>query len=112
MLHEFAGKPVRAFVIWEPVLFTDWRRPPSAAMVRVPDIRASQFWDPDRLISHQWGEHGRSSIVWDDVSVYAPGTLWQDAPPRPLFRGNTVIGVEDQARAALAQALAAEPKAP
>ena len=112
MLNEFAGKPVRAFVIWEPVLLTDFNRPSTAAMARVPDPRAAQFWDAGRLISHQWGEHGRKSIVWDDVSVYAPGVLWQDTPPQPLFRGKTVVGVEEQARAALARALAAGPESP
>ncbi|HEV2445301.1 MAG TPA: hypothetical protein VGS58_05245 [Candidatus Sulfopaludibacter sp.] len=94
------------------MLITDWSRPGTAAMGRIPDLRVSQFWDSDRLISHAWGERGRNSIVWDDISIYAPGTLWQDRPPEPLFRGRTVVKAQDRARAALAQALAAVPQAP
>ena len=112
MLSEFPGKPVRAFVIWEPVLITDWGRPTTAALGRIPDPRVTQFWDSSRLISHAWGEHGRKSIVWDDISIYAPGTLWQDRPPEPLFRGRTVASAQDRARAALAQALQAMRQAP
>ena len=105
ILREFPGKPVRAFVVWEPVLATDWTRPSTAAMARIGDVRAAQFWDPGRLVSHAWGEHNRKSIVWDDISVYGPGTLWKYGPPQPLFRGRTVFRVQDGARNAVAQAV-------
>lgn len=96
---------MRAFVVWEPVLLTDWTRPTTAVLARISDPRVMQFWDRDRLISHAWGEHSRKSIVWDDISVYAPGTLWQGQAPKSLFRGRTVVQAQDEARAALAQAL-------
>ena len=91
---------------------TDWNRPSTAAMARVPDVRVEQFWDRGRLVSHAWGEHNRKSIVWDDISVYAPGMLWQDGPPQPLFRGHTVVRVEDRAREAVAQAVRNVQQAP
>ena len=100
---------MRAFVVWEPVLVTDWNRPSTAALARIPDLRAVQYWDRDRLISHSWGEHSRKSIVWDDISVYAPETLWQEAPPQPIFRGRTVVRVQDRAREAVAQAVRPAP---
>jgi hypothetical protein len=96
---------VRAFVVWEPVLISDWSRPSTAAMARIADSRVMQFWDHDRLISHQWGEHDRKTIVWDDISVYAPGARWQNRPPEPLFRGRTVVRTQDSARNAVAEAL-------
>jgi hypothetical protein len=111
-LSEFPGKPVRAFVVWEPVLATDWARPSTAALARIPDPRAAQFWDKDRLVSHSWGEHSRQTIVWDDISIYPPGALWQESQPTPLYRGRTVVKVEDRARAALAQALQEVRQAP
>ena len=104
-MEEFPGRPVRAFVVWEPVLVTDWGRPSTAALGRVPDVRAAQYWDRDRLVSHSWGEHGRKTIVWDDISVYPPGVLWQHGPPKPLFRGRTVVSKADAVRAAMGQAL-------
>jgi hypothetical protein len=105
ILEELAGKPVRAFVIWEPVLPTDWSSPSSAALRRISDTRAAQFWDKDRLISHSMGEHDSRSVVWDHIAVYPPGVIWADGPPPALYRGGPVVGVIAEARAALAQAL-------
>src|SRR5271168_4078268 len=104
-MREFAGQRVRTFVIWEPVLPTDWSSPSTAALRRISDLRAAQFWDRGRLISHSMGEHNRRTIVWDDIAVYAPGVQWEGQPPKPLFRGRTVVSVQDKARAALAEAL-------
>lgn len=105
MLEDFRGKPVRAFVVWEPVLATD-RRPPSAgALGRIRDPRARQFWDKERLISHSMGEHNRRSVVWDYIGIYPPGAVWTERPPEPLYHGRPVVEVIESARGALAQAL-------
>jgi hypothetical protein len=104
-MHDFAGKPVRAFVIWEPVLPTDWAPPSTTSLSRISDTRAAQFWDRGRLISHLMGEHDRRSVVWDYIAVYPPGALWQEGPPPPLYRGNPVVRVTDPARTALTRAL-------
>lgn len=105
MLQEFAGKPVRGFVVWEPVLPTDWGAPSTAALRRISDGRVSQFWDKPRLISHELGEHDRSSIVWDHIAVYPPGAAWQDKPPQPLFADGPVVRVIEPAATAIRQAL-------
>src|SRR5207302_8520773 len=104
ILREFAGRPVHAFVVWEPVLVTDWTHPSTATLGRISSPRASQFWDNDRLISHSMGEHDRKSIVWDYIAVYPPGPIWQDRPPEPLYHGRPVVKVAEPARAAIAKA--------
>jgi hypothetical protein len=76
-LREFAGKPVRAFAVWEPVLPTDWASPSTTALRRISDSRASQFWDRGRLISRSMGEHDRRSVVWDYIAVYPAGAIWR-----------------------------------
>jgi hypothetical protein len=68
---------VRAFVVWEPVLPTDWSSPSPAALSRLSDSRVAQFWDKNRLISHSMGEHDRRSIVWDYLAVYPSGNRAQ-----------------------------------
>ncbi len=108
MLAELAGMPVRTFVIWEPVLFTDWSSPSTTTLGRISNTRAAQFWDKDRLISHSMGEHDRGSVVWDYVGVYAPGSLWAAGPPKALYGGGPVIRVLDETRAALVQVLKGE----
>lgn len=69
---------------------TDFGPPSTAALARVPDMRAEQYWDRKRTLSHLLGEHSRSTVVWDHIAVYAPGGLWQDAPPEPVYAGDPV----------------------
>ena len=93
LLREINSKDVRVFVIWEPVLATDFTAPSTAALARIPDLRTSQYWDRKRALSHLLGERDRSSVVWDYIAVYAPGTLWQDAPPKPVYSDHPVRNV-------------------
>ena len=69
---------MRAFVVWEPVLPTDWSSPSIAPRSRLSDVRVTQFWDQGRVISHLMGEHDRRSVVWDYIAVYPAGARWQD----------------------------------
>jgi hypothetical protein len=96
---------VRTFVVWEPVLFTDWSSPSTATLGRISHVQAIQFWDKERLISHSMGEHDRRSIVWDYIAVYPRGAVWETSPPEPLFSGGPVVRVIDEARSALSRAL-------
>ncbi len=105
MLRQFAGRPVRTFIVWEPVLLTDWVAPSTATLNRISDSRAAQFWDKGRLISHLMGEHNRSSVAWDYIAIYPAGAIWKERPPEALYSGGPVVWVTKNARAALAQAL-------
>ncbi len=103
ILKEFPGRPVRAFVIWEPVLATDWGAPSNAALNRISDTRVAQYWDKDRLVSKFMGEHDNRSIVWDHIAVYTPGAIWNRTPP--IFADGPVVQVLRPAREAIAKAL-------
>jgi hypothetical protein len=105
MLKQFAGKPVRVFVLWEPVLPTDWTSPSTATLRRIADSRVAQFWDKGRLISRSMGEHDHRSVVWDFIAVYGQGAVWNAHPPQAVYQGGPVLRVIQHARAALAQAL-------
>jgi hypothetical protein len=107
LLEEFKGKPIRALVVWEPVLATDWGAPSTATLKRVADTRAIQFWDKARLVSHILGEHDEDSIVWDNVAVYRPGAAWKEAPPQALYSNTPVIEVIERVRSAISEGLAA-----
>lgn len=87
--------------MWEPVLATDFAAPSTAALARIPDIRASQYWDRKRVLSHLLGERNRSTVVWDSIAVYAPGTLWQDTPPKPVYANGPVRDVINGAKDAI-----------
>ena len=89
---------MRVFVIWEPVLATDLTAPSTTALARIPDVRATQYWDRERALSHLLGEHNRSTVVWDHIAVYAPGALWQDTLPKPVYSDSPVLDVISGAR--------------
>ena len=105
MMADLAATSARTFVVWEPVLFTDWSSPSTATLGRIPEAQAAQFWDKQRLISHSIGEHDRRSIVWDYIAVYPRGAVWETSPPEPLYSGGPVVRVIDEARSALSLAL-------
>ena len=104
-MADLAGKQVRTFVVWEPVLFTDWSSPSTATLARISVTRAAQFWDNGRVISKSMGEHDRGSIVWDYIAVYPVGAVWDQSPPQAVYSGGPVIRVIDETRTALAHAL-------
>ena len=106
LLGEINSKSVQAFVIWEPVLPTDLVPPSTAALARIPDVRAAQYWDRKRELSHLLGEHNRPTVVWDYIAVYAPGTLWQDAPPKPVYSDSPVRDVINGAKESIQLLLA------
>ena len=94
---------MQVFVIWEPVLATDFVAPSTAALARIADARAEQYWDRKRALSHLLGERNRSTVVWDHIAVYAPGTLW---PPNPIYSDNPVLDVVGGAKESIEQLLA------
>jgi hypothetical protein len=106
LLREINSQDVRVFVIWEPVLPTDFVAPSTASLARIPDARAAQYWDRRRAMSQLLGEHNRSTVVWDYIAVYAPGTLWQDVPPKPIYSDNPVRDVISGAKESIQRLLA------
>ncbi len=65
---------------------------------RVSDLRVSQYWDKEHLLSRLLGERDRSSVVWDYVAVYQPGKLWDHAAPEPASSGVPVVHDIDRTR--------------
>jgi hypothetical protein len=106
LLREINSQDVRVFVIWEPVLPTDFVAPSTAALARIPDVRAAQYWDRKRALSHLLGERNRSTVEWDYIAVYAPGTLWHDSPPKPVYSDNPVRDVISGATESIQRLLA------
>ena len=106
MLEKQPDQRIRVFVVWEPVLLTDWAAPSTAGLARVPDSRVQQYWDKGRLLSKAMGEKDSSSIVWDSVAVYAPGALWSDTPPKPFYEDGPVVRVVSALADALRRASA------
>ena len=105
LLKEQSDSKIRVFVVWEPVLPTDFGAPSTSTLKRVSDLRASQYWDKEHLVSRLLGERDPSSVVWDYVAVYQPGKSWDSAPPDPLYSHVPVIKGIDGFKDALRQLL-------
>ena len=100
------NKDIRVFVVWEPVLLTDWLAPSTATLKRLADGRAQQYWDRGRLFSKVLGEKNRKSIVWDRVMVYGRGAIWTEtAPPSPVLSVGPVVHEVEPLVAGLHEAL-------
>jgi hypothetical protein len=105
VLQEKRSAPVRVFVVWEPVILSDWNAPTRKALSRIPDARVAQFWDKKRSLSEKIRETARAdprhilgqkrlkddSIVWDFVAVYPPGIKWDRSFPEAKFAGAPVV---------------------
>jgi hypothetical protein len=94
---------IQVFVVWEPVLPTDWAAPSTAVLRRASDLRVQQYWDKERLLSKAMGERNKSTIFWD-CSVYRAGVIWRESPPKPFYEGRPVVGVVGPLAQALQQA--------
>lgn len=98
LLVEQRDSRIRVFIVWEPVLPTDFGAPSTVTLRRISDLRVSQYWDKGHLVSHLLGERDRRSVVWDYVAVYQPGKIWDEAPPKPATSGVPVVGAIDNTR--------------
>jgi hypothetical protein len=109
--QQQSGANVRVFVVWEPVLPTDWSAPSTSSLKRVSDSRAQQYWDKGRLLSKAMGEKDRSSVVWDSVGLYNPGVKWDsETPPVAQFQDGPVVRVIPGFTDALRRAITSEPQ--
>ncbi len=118
VLRNFEGAPLSVLVVWEPILTTDSLGVKTAALARIPDGRAAQFWDKSHQVSAHMG--GPASFgptsgakilfdmdehVWDFVAMYAPGFRWKDSGASPAFAGAPVVKVISELREHIAAAL-------
>jgi hypothetical protein len=113
VLSEIPGAPVRVFLVWEPVLWTDTFRPKDRSLVRkLPDARADHYWDPTKSLSAEilrapWTRKyevrgGPMGVVWDWVAAYPAGVTWDAHFPEPVRNEYPVVDGIDRVRAWLA----------
>lgn len=102
MLQHYPHTRVTVFVIWEPILPTDWRKPGTSVLRRLSDTRVRQFWDSNHSVAtilKNTGEAGKlhlnccrhRGVLWDVTAAYPPGLVWNDIPPVPVFFNGTVV---------------------
>jgi hypothetical protein len=120
-MTELPGSTIRAFVVWEPILSTDWASPSTGVLARVFDRRAAQYWDREQLVAKQMATHEdqpepecclRDGILWDLAAVYARGARWTDRIPSAVYVDGPVVEIRDALKAAIVEAAAGSPSKP
>jgi hypothetical protein len=101
LLDEQRDAAIKVLVIWEPVLPTDLGAPSTMTLKRISDLRVSQYWDKEHLVSQAFGEHDGESVVWDYVAVYEPGKRWDKVLPEPTYSHDPVVRAIDGTREAI-----------
>jgi hypothetical protein len=112
VLRANSRQDLRVFVIWEPVLATDWGTPSPSLTGYVPDARVMHFWDRSRRLSALLGGPTKlaalagteqvgflmKDVVWDTALFYPPGVWWGN-------RANLLVAPVVKHREELAAAL-------
>src|SRR5262249_3686167 len=114
-LEQRPSDDVRVFAVWEPIIATDWGRPTTVILGRLPDRRAAQFWDPDHLLARRLSGDAREpqpppdcgpsdGVLWALAAVYPPGAVWNERIPPAVFFNGPIVRVMDDLAAVLGRA--------
>jgi hypothetical protein len=102
VIERHADSGIRIFVVWQPMLASDWLPPLTMVLRRVHDNRVRQYWDPNHLLADQMKRDARPpqpepdccerlGVLWDLAAVYPKGASWGDQlPPAVVFNGPVV----------------------
>lgn len=104
VLGESRNSKIRVFVVWEPILPTDWRSPTTSTLARISDPRVAQYWDPHHVASEEIKRslaaiglpldgHTSGGDLWDFALLYPPEPPTQNALPTPVFADGPVADV-------------------
>ena len=103
---------MRVFVVWEPILASDFMAPTTGALRRISDTRARHFWDEDHALAKVMKRDARppqptpsccesEGTLWDLAAVYPKGVRWDATlPPAVVFDG-PVLSVADKIEEAI-----------
>jgi hypothetical protein len=97
LLEKTRSVPIRVFVVWEPILATDWSRPSGAVQSRISDPRTIQYWDHDHLVAGELHRQlssepsccQRGGVLWDVAVIYGKQAQWGNSSP--VFADGPVV---------------------
>ena len=105
---------MRVFVVWEPILVSDFMAPTTSVLRRISDPRARHYWDEGQVLAKRMTRDARppqptpsccdaDGTLWDLAAVYPKGARWDATlPPAVVFDG-PVVRITEQIESAIAQ---------
>jgi hypothetical protein len=109
LLRQLPTDTLRVYVVWEPILPSDWQSPTNPVLSRIPDLRASQYWDKDHLIAKLVRKYvpadepnccDKNGILWDLVALYPKHSVLKSTPS---FIAGPVVKAVTNAKERLSQ---------
>ncbi len=86
MLGQIKDKDVWVYVVWVPSLPADTEGTVSAATKKIPDERASHYWDSDGKLKVSYQRlMNMDEPAWDVYYVYGRDAEWGSEPPAPDY---------------------------
>ncbi len=112
MLAKNPNAAVRVFMVWEPILPTDFGAPTTSVLSRASDPRVQQYWDRDRVLAKQMAADARapqpepeccvrSGVLWDLAAVYPKGAVWEGQMPTATVFNGPVVDITEAIQSAL-----------
>jgi hypothetical protein len=105
LLTRYPDRKMRALIVWEPILPSDWKKPSGSILAHVSDARVRQFWDPKHLVAQELARLAnhefpqvtpvccvRKGLHWDEAVLYAPHAQWREGPT-PVFWNGPVFRI-------------------
>src|SRR5260370_31229862 len=103
---------MRVFVVWEPILASDFMAPSSVVLHRIPDLRARHYWDEGHVLAMRMARDARppqpapiccdhDGVLWDLAAVYPKGARWDAALPPAIVFDGPVFRVTDKIESAI-----------
>ena len=87
ILEVVNDEKLTVYVVWTPVLQEDDRQAAIKAIGKVPDERATHFWDADKSLGFSLGRTvtlpRERQLAWDVYFVFDADAEWGDGPPQP-----------------------------
>jgi len=96
ILEYHSNSDIKVYVVWFNMLSGDSRQGWDGYLV--PDPRAANLWDEDRLTSAALGPSvkGAAPPVWDAYLLYGSEATWGKEPPRPISTGATIYATRER----------------
>ena len=105
---------MRVFVVWEPILQSDFMVPTTGVLRRIPDTRARHYGDEDRIVASAMKRDARppqpkgnccerDGVLWDLVAIYPKGARWEATMPPAMVFDGPVVRVTEKMHGALAK---------
>jgi hypothetical protein len=103
---------MRVFVVWEPILASDFMAPTTGVLRRIDDPRARHYWDEQHVFASRMKRDAQApqpapscceqdGILWDLAAVYPKSARWEDTLPPAIVFDGPVVRITESIEAAI-----------